>query len=118
MTVYAVNGLGRIGKLILRPLLESGAEIAFLNDAVGTPEMHAHLFEFDTVHGRWDADFSHDETSITVNGTHLPMFCEKSLDALPLAGVDVVIDCTGYFKTAERIQGYFDAGVKKVVVSA
>ncbi|NDD43004.1 MAG: glyceraldehyde-3-phosphate dehydrogenase, partial [Rhodobacteraceae bacterium] len=46
MTVYAVNGLGRIGKLILRPLLESGAEIAFLNDAVGTPEMHAHLLEF------------------------------------------------------------------------
>ena len=118
MTVYAVNGLGRIGKLILRPLLESGAEIAFLNDAVGTPEMHAHLLEFDTVHGRWDADFSHDASSITVNGTQLPMFCEKSLDALPLAGVDVVIDCTGYFKTAERIQGYFDAGVKKVVVSA
>ena len=72
MTVYAVNGLGRIGKLILRPLLEYGAEIAFLNDAVGTPEMHAHLLEFDTVHGRWDADFSQDATSITVNGTHLP----------------------------------------------
>ena len=103
MTVYAVNGLGRIGKLILRPLLKSGAEIAFLNDAVGTPEMHAHLLEFDTVHGRWDANFSHDATSITVNGTHLPMFGEKSLDALPLEGVDVVIDCTGYFKTAERI---------------
>ena len=82
MTVYAVNGLGRIGKLILRPLLESGAEIAFLNDAVGTPEMHAHLLEFDTVHGRWDADFSHDTSSVTVNGTQLPMFCEKSLDAL------------------------------------
>ena len=118
MTTYAINGIGRIGKLIVRPLLEAGAEIAFLNDAVGTPEMHAHLLEFDTVHGRWDAKFSHDTSSITIDGTRMPMLCEKSLDALPLAGVDVVIDCTGYFKTAELIQGYFDAGVKKVVVSA
>jgi len=49
MTTYAINGLGRIGKLALRPLLESGAQIAFLNDALGDPEMHAHLLEFDTV---------------------------------------------------------------------
>lgn len=118
MTVYAVNGLGRIGKLVVRPLLESGAEIAFLNDAVGNPEMHAHLLEFDTVHGRWNASFAFDEASITVDGTRMQMRRETSLDALPLDGVDVVIDCTGFYKTAERIQGYFDAGVKKVVVSA
>ena len=118
MTTYAINGIGRIGKLIVRPLLDAGEEIAFLNDAVGTPEMHAHLLEFDTVHGRWDAKFSHDTSSIAIDGTRMPMLCEKSLDALPLAGVDVVIDCTGYFKTVELIQGYFDAGVKKVVISA
>lgn len=118
MTVYAVNGLGRIGKSVVRPLLESGAEIAFLNDAVGNPEMHAHLLEFDTVHGRWNASFAFDEASITVDGTRMQMRRETSLDALPLDGVDVVIDCTGFYKTAERIQGYFDAGVKKVVVSA
>ncbi len=118
MTVYAVNGLGRIGKSVVRPLLESGAEIAFLNDAVGNPEMHAHLLEFDTVHGRWNASFAFDEASITVDGTRMQMRRETSLDALPLDGVDVVLDCTGFYKTAERIQGYFDAGVKKVVVSA
>ena len=73
MTVYAVNGLGRIGKLILRPLMESGAKIAFLNDAVGTAEMHADLIEFDKVHERWVADFSHDATSITVG--HLKRSC-------------------------------------------
>jgi glyceraldehyde 3-phosphate dehydrogenase len=55
MTVFALNGLGRIGKLALKPLLERGAEIAWINDAVGDPAMHAHLLEFDTVHGRWDA---------------------------------------------------------------
>jgi len=52
MTTYALNGLGRIGKLALRPLLERGAQIAIINDAVGYPAMHAHLLEFDSVHGR------------------------------------------------------------------
>ncbi len=118
MTVYALNGLGRMGKLALKPLLESGAEIAWINDAVGTPEMHAHLLEFDSVHGRWDAAFSSDEASISINGQRLPVHCERRLEDLPLAGVDVVIDCTGVFKSEAKLQPYFDAGVKKVVVSA
>lgn len=118
MTVYALNGLGRMGKLALKPLLESGAEIAWINDAVGSPEMHAHLLEFDTVHGRWDAEFSHDAESISINGTRLSVHCTKKIDDLPLKGVDVVIDCTGVFKTEATLAPYFAAGVKKVVVSA
>ncbi|MEM8631380.1 MAG: ArsJ-associated glyceraldehyde-3-phosphate dehydrogenase [Pseudomonadota bacterium] len=118
MTTYALNGLGRIGKLALRPLLERGAEIAFVNDVVGDPAMHAHLLEFDTVHGRWPAAFSSDETSISVNGTRLPVTSERRIEDLPLSGVDVVIDCTGAFKTNAKLQPYFDAGVKRVVVSA
>jgi len=118
MTIYALNGLGRIGKLALRPLLEAGANIAWINDAVGDPEMHAHLLEFDTVHGRWDAAFSHDADSISINGTRLPVHGEKRLEDLPLEGVDVVIDCTGVFKTEAKLAPYFAAGVKKVVVSA
>ncbi|WP_370049339.1 ArsJ-associated glyceraldehyde-3-phosphate dehydrogenase [Salipiger sp.] len=118
MTTYALNGLGRIGKLALRPLLETGANIAWINDAVGDPEMHAHLLEFDTVHGRWDAAFSHDADSISINGTRLPVHGEKRLEDLPLEGVDVVIDCTGVFKTEAKLAPYFAAGVKKVVVSA
>ncbi|WP_425084142.1 ArsJ-associated glyceraldehyde-3-phosphate dehydrogenase [Ruegeria profundi] len=118
MTTYAVNGLGRIGKLALKPLLEKGAKIAWINDAVGDAEMHAHLLEFDTVHGRWDATFEHDDESVTINGTRLPFIGTKDLSALPLDGVDVVIDCTGVFKTEAKLAPYFDAGVKKVVVSA
>lgn len=118
MTTYALNGLGRIGKLALRPLLERGAKIAFINDAVGDPAMHAHLLEFDTVHGRWDADISADEASITIDGTTIPCLSEKRIEDLPLDGVDVVIDCTGVFKTEAKIEPYFTAGVKKVVVSA
>ncbi len=118
MTVYALNGLGRIGKLALRPLLERGAEIAWLNDAVGDPHMHAHLLEFDTVHGRWNARFEADDASLTIDGTRIPFVGTRDLSALPLAGVDVVIDCTGVFKTEERLRPYFEAGVGKVVVSA
>ncbi|NBD30348.1 MAG: ArsJ-associated glyceraldehyde-3-phosphate dehydrogenase [Alphaproteobacteria bacterium] len=118
MTVYALNGLGRIGKLALKPLLDQGMEIAWINDAVGDPEMHAHLLEFDTVHGRWNAEFAHDADSVTIDGTKLPFIGTRNLSDLPLDGVDVVIDCTGVFKSEAALAPYFDAGVKKVVVSA
>ncbi|MEX0281395.1 MAG: ArsJ-associated glyceraldehyde-3-phosphate dehydrogenase [Arenibacterium sp.] len=118
MTTYAINGLGRIGKLALRPLLERGEKIAFLNDAIGDPHMHAHLLEFDTVHGRWPAAFSSSDKSITIDGTEIPVTSTRELSELPLDGVDVVIDCTGAFKTEAKLAPYFAAGVKKVVVSA
>ena len=118
MTTYALNGLGRIGKLALRPLLESGAKIAWINDAVGDAAMHAHLLEFDSVHGRWPATFAADESSITIDGTRIPVTSKRNLQDLPLDGVDVVIDCTGAFKTEAKLAPYFAAGVKKVVVSA
>ena len=118
MTTYALNGLGRIGKLALRPLLESGAKIAFVNDAVGDPEMHALLLEFDSVHGKWPAKFATDESGIIIDGTRLPLTNSRRLEDLPLDGVDVVIDCTGAFKTEAKLAPYFAAGVKKVIVSA
>lgn len=118
MTVYALNGLGRIGKLALKPLLARGAKVAWINDAVGDPEMHAHLLEFDTVHGRWKADFSFDRDSVTIDGVRIPFIGAHDLADLPLDGVDVVIDCTGAFKTQAKLVPYFEAGVKKVVVSA
>ena len=118
MTTYALNGLGRVGKLTLKPLLERGAKIAWINDATGDAEMNAHLLEFDTVHGRWDAEFSHDDQSITIDGTRLAFIGARNIADLPLDGVDVVIDCTGVFKTEAKIAPYFEAGVKKVVVSA
>lgn len=118
MTTYAINGLGRIGKLVLRPLLERGARIAFLNDAEGDPLMHAHLMEFDSVHGRWPAAFGVEDGAITIDGTKIPITKTRKIEDLPLDGVDVVIDCTGAFKTEAKLAPYFAAGVKKLVVSA
>lgn len=118
MTTYALNGLGRIGKLALKPLLERGAKIAWINDAVGDPQMHAHLLEYDTVHGRWEAAFSYSADRIKIDGVDLPFIGKKTIEELPLEGVDVVIDCTGVFKSETKIAPYFNSGVKKVVVSA
>ncbi len=120
MTKIAINGLGRIGKLVLRAFEEHGwpGDVVLLNDPVGTPEMHAHLLEFDTVHGRWNADFAHEDSAISIDGQRLPVHAERRIGDLPLDGVDVVIDCTGAFKTEAKLAPYFDAGVKKAVVSA
>jgi len=122
MARIALNGLGRIGKLVVRDLIETsvGNEIVVINDPVGDAEQHALLMEFDSVHGRWKAEISHDADSLTLNGQRMRLTHEKTIEALPLAelGVDLVIDCTGVFKTAAKIAPYYAAGVKKVVVSA
>jgi len=118
MTRYALNGLGRMGKLALRPLLERGAEIAFINDRAGDPAMYAHLLEFDSVHGRWPAEFTAMDDAVSIDGVEIPAFTTARPQDLPLDDVDVVIECTGAFKTEAALSPYFDAGVKKVVVSA
>ncbi len=122
MTKIALNGLGRIGKLALRDLFDNGAggDIVLLNEPFGDPDQHALLMEFDTVHGRWAAEISHDTDSMTINGQTARLTAEKRIEDLPLVemGIDVVIDCTGVFKTEASIAPYFAAGVKKVIVSA
>jgi glyceraldehyde 3-phosphate dehydrogenase len=122
MPRIALNGLGRIGKLVLRDLIDTGAggEIVLLNDPAGDAEQHALLMEFDSVHGRWRTPVAHGDGALVLNGRHIRLTHEKSIEALPLADldVDVVIDCTGVFKTAAKVAPYYAAGVKKVVVSA
>jgi len=122
MPAIAINGLGRIGKLVLRCFFEQGMadEIRLLNDPQGTPEQHAQLLEFDSVHGRWRADFGHDDESVSVDGRRMRLTAERRLEDLPLAemGIDLVVDCTGVFKTPAKVQPYYAAGVSKVLVSA
>jgi glyceraldehyde 3-phosphate dehydrogenase len=122
MPRIALNGLGRIGKLALRNLIDEGAggDIVLINDPVGTPDQHALLMEFDSVHGRWKADISHDADHLILNDQTIRLANAKKIEDLPLAemGIDLVVDCTGVFKTAAKIAPYYTAGVKKVVVSA
>jgi glyceraldehyde 3-phosphate dehydrogenase len=122
MPRIAINGLGRIGKLLLRALVEDGApgEIVLLNDPAGDPAQHALLLEFDTVHGRWPARFEAAGDSLSVDGRRFRFTQAERIEDLPLAelGVDLVLDCTGVFKTPEKAAPYYAAGVRKVVVSA
>jgi glyceraldehyde 3-phosphate dehydrogenase len=122
MARIAINGLGRMGKLALRDLFDRGMgdQIVLLNDAAGDPGQHALLIDFDSVHGRWSGDTCAKGDSLVIRGHEIPLAKTKVLNELPLAelGVDLVIDCTGAFKTASKLAPYFDAGVRKVVVSA
>jgi len=122
MPRIALNGLGRIGKLVLRDLIDTGAggEIVLVNDAEGDPAQHALLMEFDSVHGRWATPVVAAEGALVIAGRPIALARERTIEALPLAalGVDVVIDCTGVFKTAAKVAPYFAAGVAKVIVSA
>ena len=122
MARIAINGLGRIGKLVLRALVEEGTpgEVVLVNDPAGDPAQHAMLLEFDTVHGRWPASFGHTGESLTVNGREMRFTQGARIQELPLheLGVDLVLDCTGVFKTVAKTRPYFEAGVGKVIVSA
>jgi len=116
--VFALNGLGRMGKLALRVLIERGVRLAWVNDATGDAETHAHLLKFDTIHGRFGENIRAEQGSIHVGGQAIPFVGTRAIEDLPLDGVDVVIECTGAFKTAASLEPYFAAGVSKVVVSA
>ncbi|WP_323021007.1 ArsJ-associated glyceraldehyde-3-phosphate dehydrogenase [Pararhodobacter sp.] len=120
MPRIALNGLGRIGKLVLRDLIEQGiaGDIVLLNDPAGDPDQHALLLEFDSVHGRWPARIAAEPGALTINDHKIRLTQEKTLEVLPLGAVDMVIDCTGVFKTKAKLAPYFAAGVKKVLVSA
>lgn len=115
----AINGFGRMGRLGFRCGWQHPEyRITRINELHGKPETGAHLLEFDTVHGRWDRDICHDNSSITVGGERIAYSNVATPAEMDLDGVDIVIDSTGAYRTPELLQPYFDAGVKKVIVAA
>lgn len=121
MTVkIAINGFGRIGRLVLREAFATeDVEVVAINDLTDAA-MLAHLLKYDSVHGIFDADVQSDESSIRVNDKKISVFAEKDPANLPWKdlGVDIVIDCTGVFRSKEGLQKHIDAGAKKVILSA
>ena len=118
----AINGFGRIGRLAFRQMFgEEGYEIVAINDLT-SPEMLAHLLKYDSAQGKYEkADtVVAGEDSITVDGKTIKIYAEKDAKDLPWGeiGVDVVLECTGFYTTKEKAQAHIDAGAKKVVISA
>ena len=118
----AINGFGRIGRLAFRQMFGAeGYEIVAINDLT-SPKMLAHLLKYDSAQKRYDkADtVIAGEDSITVDGKTIKIYAEKDAKDLPWGeiGVDVVLECTGFYTKKEKAQAHIDAGAKKVVISA
>lgn len=116
----AINGFGRIGRLVLRDTLEmEDMEVVAINDLTDA-EMLAHLVKYDSVHGILAAEVQVDESALIIDDKKIRVFAEKDPANLPWKelGVDVVIDCTGVFRSTEALQKHIDAGAKKVILSA
>lgn len=123
MTVkVAINGFGRIGRNILRGIVESGRkdiEVVAIND-LGPVETNAHLLRFDSVHGRFPADVQVEGEFLVINGKKIRVTAIKDPATLPHRelGVDIALECTGIFTSKEKASAHLTAGAKRVIVSA
>jgi glyceraldehyde 3-phosphate dehydrogenase len=114
-----INGFGRIGRLTYRALLtKSDVEVVAINDLTDAKTL-AHLFKYDSVHGKFNGEVSVDGDSIIINGHKMKVMAEKDPANLPWGaiGVDIVVECTGIFRTREKMSKHLTAGAKKVVLS-
>src|ERR687885_1943272 len=123
MTVrVAINGFGRIGRNILRAIVESGRkdiEVVAIND-LGPVETNAHLLRFDSVHGRFPGEVAVDGEFLVVNGQRIKVTAVRNPAELPHRdlGVDIALECTGIFTSKDKAKAHLDAGAKRVIVSA
>ncbi len=122
MTKVAINGFGRIGRLVARAILErpdSGLELVTIND-LADAKSNAWLFSRDSVHGRYPGTVSADGDDLIIDGKRIKVTKERDPANLPHAanGVDLVLECTGFFTDRDSAQKHIDAGAKKVLISA
>jgi glyceraldehyde 3-phosphate dehydrogenase len=124
MTIkIGINGYGRIGRNVLRAIHESGRagdfDVVALND-LGDPQTNAHLTRYDTAHGKFPGTVEVDGGDIVVNGDRVKVFAERDPAKLPWGdlGVEVVLECTGLFRTRETAGKHIEGGAKKVILSA
>lgn len=122
MTIrVGINGFGRIGRNFFRAIKAQGAdvEVVAVNDLTDSKTL-AHLLKYDSVLGRLDAEVTHDDSSITVDGHRIATVAERNPADIPWGklGVDIVIESTGFFTDAEKAKAHIEAGAKKVIISA
>jgi glyceraldehyde 3-phosphate dehydrogenase len=116
----AINGFGRIGRLTFRNLLKKdNVEVVAINDLTDNKTL-AHLLKYDSTQGKFDGTVDYTENSLIVNGVSISASAERNPAALPWAAmnIDVVLECTGIFRTAAKAGLHLEAGAKKVILSA
>ncbi len=121
MIKLAINGFGRIGRPSLRRILDKhpNIEVVAINDLTDTPTL-AHLLRYDSTYGRYDKEVKAEGNNLIVNGKTIKILAEKDPANLPWKdlGIDVVLECTGFFTKMEDAKKHIDAGAKKVIISA
>jgi glyceraldehyde 3-phosphate dehydrogenase len=116
----AINGFGRIGRLVFRQIYNmKGVDVVAINDLT-TPAVLAHLLKYDSAHGRFEGEVKSTENSIVVNGDEVKIYAQKDPAQIPWGehGVDVVIESTGFFTDKAKAEAHLTAGAKRVVISA
>ena len=121
-TKVAINGFGRIGRLVARAILERDdhdLELVSINDLADTGS-NALLFQYDSTHGRFPGKVETDGNDLVVNGKHIHVTAERDPGKLPhkANGVDIVLECTGFFQSDEAARPHLEAGAKRVLISA
>ncbi|MEW4448145.1 type I glyceraldehyde-3-phosphate dehydrogenase [Qipengyuania sp. JC766] len=121
-TKVAINGFGRIGRLVARAILERDdhdLELVSINDLADT-KSNALLFQYDSTHGRFPGTVETGENTITVNGKTIQVTSERDPGNLPHGeqGIDIVLECTGFFQSHEAAEPHLKAGAKRVLISA
>lgn len=121
MTNVAINGFGRIGRLVLRAFLKQypNINVVAINDLTDAKTL-AFLFKYDSIHRKYDGEVSFDEQHLIVDGKKIRIYAEKDPEALPWKelGVEIVVESTGIFTSMEKASKHLKAGAKKVVISA
>ena len=120
MVKVAINGFGRIGRLALRLMIDNPEfEVVAINDLTDAKTL-AHLFKYDSAQGRFNGEIEVKEGAFVVNGKEIKVTAKSNPDELPWGelGVDVVLECTGFFASKEKASAHLTAGAKKVVISA
>ena len=115
-----INGFGRMGRLFFRAAFDNSEfEIVAINELKGDAVTAAHLLEFDSVHGKWgDNQISVADQTINVKGEEIRFSNAPKPESIDVAGIDIVVECSGKFKDEASLQPYYDNGVPKVLVSA
>ena len=118
MVNLAINGIGRIGKLVLKFLISKNFNVKYINELNGNTNSLIHSIEFDSIHGKWQTNIEEGKDEIKIDGKSIKATFVENINNLSLDDVDIIIDCTGVHKSSSKLQKYFDKGVKKVIVSA
>ena len=118
MVNLAINGIGRIGKLVLKLLISKNFNVKYLNELNGNTNSLIHSIEFDSIHGKWQANIEDGKDEIKIDDKSIKATFVENINDLSLDDVDIMIDCTGVYKSTAKLQKYFDKGVKKIIVSA